>query len=151
MNLLSARQKLVASNIANVETPGYKTKELPRAAPRRGGTKRRRAENPRSNGHPPARRGSHQPGCVRQRRESEARCGHQTAAAIDRFPEGRTRAAHSAFSDTMGRSKTWGAGWLTKTPMKRFGFRSTVCGAGALSRPALIDSSCNRPVPRPSG
>ena len=28
MNLVSARQKLVASNIANVDTPGYKTKDL---------------------------------------------------------------------------------------------------------------------------
>ena len=28
MNLLSARQKLVASNIANADTPGYKTKDL---------------------------------------------------------------------------------------------------------------------------
>ena len=28
MNLLSARQKLVASNIANAETPGYTTKDL---------------------------------------------------------------------------------------------------------------------------
>ena len=28
MDLLSARQKLVASNIANVDTPGYKTKDL---------------------------------------------------------------------------------------------------------------------------
>lgn len=28
MNLLSARQKLVASNIANVDTPGYKTKDV---------------------------------------------------------------------------------------------------------------------------
>ena len=28
MNLLSARQKLVASNIANVDTPGYKTKDI---------------------------------------------------------------------------------------------------------------------------
>ena len=28
MTLLSARQKLVASNIANVDTPGYKTKDV---------------------------------------------------------------------------------------------------------------------------
>jgi flagellar basal-body rod protein FlgB len=28
MNLLSARQKLVASNIANADTPDYKTKDL---------------------------------------------------------------------------------------------------------------------------
>jgi flagellar basal-body rod protein FlgB len=28
MDLLSARQKVVASNIANVDTPGYKTKDL---------------------------------------------------------------------------------------------------------------------------
>jgi|SRR5271156_5515382 flagellar basal-body rod protein FlgB len=28
MNLLSARQKLVASNIANADTPGYKTKDI---------------------------------------------------------------------------------------------------------------------------
>jgi flagellar basal-body rod protein FlgB len=28
MNLLSARQKLVASNIANVDTPGYLTKDI---------------------------------------------------------------------------------------------------------------------------
>lgn len=28
MNLLSARQKLVASNIANVDTPGYKAKDI---------------------------------------------------------------------------------------------------------------------------
>jgi flagellar basal-body rod protein FlgB len=28
MTLLSARQKLVASNIANVDTPGYKTKDI---------------------------------------------------------------------------------------------------------------------------
>ena len=28
MNLLSARQKLVASNIANVDTPGYKTADV---------------------------------------------------------------------------------------------------------------------------
>jgi flagellar basal-body rod protein FlgB len=28
MSLLSARQKLVASNIANVDTPGYQTKDL---------------------------------------------------------------------------------------------------------------------------
>jgi len=28
MNLLSARQKLVAANIANVDTPGYKTKDI---------------------------------------------------------------------------------------------------------------------------
>jgi len=28
MDLLSARQKLVASNIANVDTPGYKAKDL---------------------------------------------------------------------------------------------------------------------------
>ena len=28
MNLVSARQKLVASNIANVDTPGYKTKDI---------------------------------------------------------------------------------------------------------------------------
>jgi flagellar basal-body rod protein FlgB len=28
MNLLSARQKLVASNIANVDTPGYQTKDI---------------------------------------------------------------------------------------------------------------------------
>ncbi|MDX2181936.1 MAG: flagellar basal body protein [Bryobacteraceae bacterium] len=28
MDLLSARQKLVASNIANVDTPGYKTRDL---------------------------------------------------------------------------------------------------------------------------
>lgn len=28
MDLLSARQKLVTSNIANVDTPGYKTKDL---------------------------------------------------------------------------------------------------------------------------
>ena len=28
LNLLSARQKLVASNIANVDTPGYKTKDI---------------------------------------------------------------------------------------------------------------------------
>ncbi len=28
MNLLSARQKLVASNIANADTPGYKTKDV---------------------------------------------------------------------------------------------------------------------------
>ena len=27
-NLLSARQKLVASNIANADTPGYKTKDI---------------------------------------------------------------------------------------------------------------------------
>jgi flagellar basal-body rod protein FlgB len=28
MNLLSSRQKIVASNIANADTPGYKTKDL---------------------------------------------------------------------------------------------------------------------------
>lgn len=28
MDLLSARQKLVASNIANVDTPGYKAKDI---------------------------------------------------------------------------------------------------------------------------
>ena len=28
MDLLSARQKLVASNVANADTPGYKTKDL---------------------------------------------------------------------------------------------------------------------------
>src|SRR5260370_34627538 len=28
MDLLAARQKLVASNIANADTPGYKTKDL---------------------------------------------------------------------------------------------------------------------------
>ena len=28
MNLLSTRQKLVASNIANTDTPGYKTKDI---------------------------------------------------------------------------------------------------------------------------
>jgi flagellar basal-body rod protein FlgB len=28
MNLVSARQKLVASNIANVDTPGYQTKDV---------------------------------------------------------------------------------------------------------------------------
>jgi flagellar basal-body rod protein FlgB len=28
MDLLSARQKVVASNIANVDTPGYKTKDI---------------------------------------------------------------------------------------------------------------------------
>jgi flagellar basal-body rod protein FlgB len=28
MDLLSARQKLVASNIANIDTPGYKTKDI---------------------------------------------------------------------------------------------------------------------------
>jgi len=28
MNLLSARQKLVASNIANADTPGYKTQDI---------------------------------------------------------------------------------------------------------------------------
>ena len=28
MDLLSARQKVVASNIANADTPGYKTKDL---------------------------------------------------------------------------------------------------------------------------
>jgi flagellar basal-body rod protein FlgB len=28
MNLLAARQKLVVSNIANAETPGYKTKDI---------------------------------------------------------------------------------------------------------------------------
>ena len=28
MDLLSARQKLVASNIANVDTPGYKTRDI---------------------------------------------------------------------------------------------------------------------------
>ena len=28
MDLLSARQKLVASNIANADTPGYKTRDL---------------------------------------------------------------------------------------------------------------------------
>ena len=28
MNLLSVRQKLVASNIANVDTPGYKTQDI---------------------------------------------------------------------------------------------------------------------------
>jgi flagellar basal-body rod protein FlgB len=28
MSLLSARQKLVASNIANVDTPGYKSKDI---------------------------------------------------------------------------------------------------------------------------
>jgi flagellar basal-body rod protein FlgB len=28
MNLLSASQKLVSSNIANVDTPGYKTKDI---------------------------------------------------------------------------------------------------------------------------
>lgn len=28
MNLLSARQKLMASNIANADTPGYKTKDI---------------------------------------------------------------------------------------------------------------------------
>ena len=28
MNLVSMRQKLVASNIANADTPGYKTKDL---------------------------------------------------------------------------------------------------------------------------
>jgi len=28
MDLLSARQKLVASNVANADTPGYKTKDI---------------------------------------------------------------------------------------------------------------------------
>ena len=28
MDLLSARQTLVASNIANIDTPGYKTKDI---------------------------------------------------------------------------------------------------------------------------
>jgi len=28
MNLLSARQRVVASNIANVDTPGYRTKDI---------------------------------------------------------------------------------------------------------------------------
>ena len=28
MDLLSARQKLVASNIANIDTPGYKTRDI---------------------------------------------------------------------------------------------------------------------------
>ena len=28
MSLLSTRQKLVASNIANVDTPGYKTRDI---------------------------------------------------------------------------------------------------------------------------
>jgi flagellar basal-body rod protein FlgB len=28
MDLVSARQKLVASNIANIDTPGYKTKDI---------------------------------------------------------------------------------------------------------------------------
>ena len=28
MDLLSARQKLVASNIANADTPGYKTQDI---------------------------------------------------------------------------------------------------------------------------
>ena len=28
MDLLSARQKLVASNIANIDTPGYKTRDV---------------------------------------------------------------------------------------------------------------------------
>src|SRR5579863_2817724 len=28
MDLLSARQKLVASNVANIDTPGYKTKDI---------------------------------------------------------------------------------------------------------------------------
>ncbi|HVY91352.1 MAG TPA: flagellar basal body protein [Bryobacteraceae bacterium] len=28
MDLLSARQKLIASNVANVDTPGYKTQDL---------------------------------------------------------------------------------------------------------------------------
>ena len=28
MNLLSARQKLIASNIANVDTPGYRTQDI---------------------------------------------------------------------------------------------------------------------------
>lgn len=28
MNLLSTRQKLVASNIANLDTPGYKTRDI---------------------------------------------------------------------------------------------------------------------------
>jgi flagellar basal-body rod protein FlgB len=28
MDLLSARQRLVASNIANADTPGYKTRDL---------------------------------------------------------------------------------------------------------------------------
>ena len=28
MNLLSARQKLVVSNIANIDTPGYKSKDI---------------------------------------------------------------------------------------------------------------------------
>ena len=28
MDLLSARQKLVASNIANADTPGYKTRDI---------------------------------------------------------------------------------------------------------------------------
>jgi flagellar basal-body rod protein FlgB len=32
MNLLSARQKLVASNIANVDTPDYRTKDIDFAA-----------------------------------------------------------------------------------------------------------------------
>jgi flagellar basal-body rod protein FlgB len=32
LNLLSARQKLVASNIANADTPGYKTRDLDFAA-----------------------------------------------------------------------------------------------------------------------
>ena len=32
MNLLSARQKLVASNIANVDTPNYRTKDIDFAA-----------------------------------------------------------------------------------------------------------------------
>jgi flagellar basal-body rod protein FlgB len=32
MTLLSVRQKLVASNIANVDTPGYKTKDIDFAA-----------------------------------------------------------------------------------------------------------------------
>jgi flagellar basal-body rod protein FlgB len=28
MNLVSARQKLVASNVANADTPGYQTKDI---------------------------------------------------------------------------------------------------------------------------
>ncbi len=36
MDLLSARQKLVASNIANADTPGYKTKDIDFAREFRG-------------------------------------------------------------------------------------------------------------------
>lgn len=38
MTLLSARQKLTASNIANVDTPGYKTKDIDFATELKGVT-----------------------------------------------------------------------------------------------------------------